>query len=82
MNPQTTKVKNGKIMLPKQLRRAWEKAEVFITGEKDTLLIKRLKSPSFTEMLNEFRKIGKNISKKDVEEAIKWVRRKEEGTRR
>jgi len=74
MVTQTTKIKNGNIALPEKLRKSWKGAEVFITGEKDTILVKRLTTPSLSEMISEFRKIGKNISKKDVKDAIKWAR--------
>jgi len=76
MVAQITKVKNGNITLPKEFRKAWKGAEVFISGEKDTILIKRVKASSFSQMLREFRKIGKKITKKDVEEAISWAKRK------
>ena len=72
----TTKIKNGIISLPKEFKKAWKEAEIFITGEKDIILIKRVKASSFSQMLNEFRKIGKKIKKKDVEEAVNWARRK------
>lgn len=77
MVTQTTKVKNGTIILPKEFRKSWKEAEVFISGEKDTIIMKRIKAPSFLEMLKEFREIGKSITKKEVREAIKWARRKE-----
>jgi len=73
---QTTKIKNGTIILPKEFRKTWKEAEVLITGEKDTILIKRMEAPSFFQMLEEFRKIGKKIKKKDVEEAINWARKR------
>ena len=76
MTTQIATIKDGKITLPTKLRKPWKKAKVFITGEKDTILIKRLVAPSLSEMVSEFREIGKNISKKDVGEAIKWARRK------
>lgn len=75
MVTQTTKIKNGTITLPKGIRKSWRGAEVLIYGEGDTLIIKRIQPPSFPEMLEEFRKIGKYITKKDVEDAIKKVRK-------
>jgi len=75
---QTTKVKNGTIILPKQFRKAWKKAEVYIDITGDTILIKRLTRPALTlkEMMDEFyRAVRKTkLSKKDVEEAIRNVR--------
>ncbi|NQU83585.1 MAG: hypothetical protein HQ536_02640 [Parcubacteria group bacterium] len=77
MTSQTIKIRNGVISLPKGLRKNWEMAEVFISGGEDAILIKKVRDPSFFQMLDEFRKIGKKLRKKDVENAIGWARRKE-----
>jgi len=42
MNRQTAKVKNGVITLPKSISKSWEKAEVFVFSEKDTLVVKKI----------------------------------------
>lgn len=79
MSKQITKVKNGTITLPEKFRKSWKGAEVFITGEKDTILIKRLTRPTLTfkEMIDEFYQAARKtkLSKKEVEEAIRSVRR-------
>lgn len=77
MATKTTKVKNGTITLPKELKKSWGGAEVYVNAGRDSIFIKRLQPPVFSEMLKEFKKIGKYISKKDVEEAIREVRKKE-----
>jgi len=69
------KVKNGTITLPAAIRKRWRGAHVFVAGEKDTLIIKRITSPSFSEMLDEFQQVGKGISRAQVTTAIKSVRR-------
>lgn len=78
MVTQTTKVKNGTITLPEKLRKRWREAKVFITGKKDTILIKRLTKPALTlkEMMDEFYQVTRKakISKKDVDETIRSVR--------
>lgn len=76
MVTQTTKVKNGTIVLPREIRKAWERAEILVSGGKETILIKKVSIPSLSQMLDEFRKIGKKIKKEDVKEAIEWARRK------
>lgn len=43
MNPQTTKVKNGRILLPRELHKAWQEAEVSVRVLKNKILIERLK---------------------------------------
>lgn len=79
MNPQTTKVKNGKITLPRELRKSWEKADVFIEFSGDTIFIKRLSKPTLTlkEMMDKFRWAARktSLSRKDVEKAIQEVRK-------
>jgi len=79
MATQTTKVKNGTIVLPRKFRKAWKKAEVYIDITGDTILIKRLTKPTLTfkEMMNEFYQAARKtrLYKKDVEEAIREVRK-------
>lgn len=76
MTIQTTKIKNGTVILPKQLQKDWKEAEVYIFTSKDYISIKRMQAPSGLQMLKEFRKVGQNISKKDVGKAIEWARGK------
>lgn len=75
---QTTKVKNGTIVLPRQFRKSWKKAEVYLNIAGDTILIKRLTKPALTfkEMMDELRRAARKtkLLKKDVEEAIREVR--------
>lgn len=84
MVTKTAKIKNGTLTLPTELLKSWRNAEVYLTGERDNLFIKRLSKPSFSlsEMLDEFKKIGKNISRKEIEGAIRVVRQDENQTRR
>lgn len=42
---QTITVKNGTITLPKVLQRKWQKAEVFVLPDDDTLVLKKLRKP-------------------------------------
>ena len=79
MTSQTTTIKNGTIVLPKAIRKAWQGAEVYITAFGDNLFVYKLTSckMNFTEMVEEMRKAARKagITKKDVEEAIREVRR-------
>lgn len=45
MTTKTLKVKNGTIVLPKELKKAWKMAEVFIFPSEDTLIIKKIQKP-------------------------------------
>lgn len=69
-----TKISGGSITLPRELKEVWQNAEVYIRGDNDSILIKRLNSPKFLEMLDELNKIGRVIPKKIVNEALKSVK--------
>lgn len=71
MTTQTGKVKNGAIKLPQELRSLWENAEVYISGERDRISIKRLTSAPLSQMLDDLNKAGKDISQEDIDEALK-----------
>ena len=76
----TIRVQNGAIILPKELKKTWQNASIFIEGSSDTISIKRLSKPelSFSEMMNEFQKAAKKskITKENVEKAINLTRKK------
>lgn len=74
MSPKTLKIKQGKIHLPKQIQDDWENAEIFVKFDTDSIYIKKISSPSFKEFRKRFKKAGKLISKKDLDEAIKQTR--------
>ena len=77
MVTQTVKIKNGSIALPERLRKFWKGAEVFITGEKDTLVIKKIVKPTLSQLRPKLKQLGKIITQKDIKKAILEVRRKE-----
>ena len=82
----TTVKKDGSLKLPKSAQRAWKGAKVSMRlyGSGDTLLIKRV-SPSFSldtvarEMRSAAKKAG--ITQKDVDDAIRTIRKKGERIR-
>ena len=77
MTTKTTKVKNGTLTLPKELRKAWKEAEVFIFPSEDTLIVKKIQKPleidwkKYEEKLSKGRK---RISPKIINEATKWAK--------
>jgi len=76
MVTQTTKVKNGMIVLPKGLRKTWKRTEVFIFPNKDTLIIKKIQKP-----LSRLSELASRISlpkmtKKEIEKEIQAYRKK------
>ncbi len=74
METQITKIKNGSIQLPKELRSSWKGSKVWMDAVGDTLVVKRLTRPSFGEMLKGFRSAGKGLSHKDIADAARWAR--------
>lgn len=77
MNPQTTKVKNGTIVLPERLRRIWEGVDVLITPERDKIVIEKRERRIFSKETEEkLRVLGRKITKKDIQAAVDWARGK------
>ena len=75
MTSQTTKIKNGIIVLPPNLRRAWKEGEVFIFPNKDTLIIKKLQR-SVSRLSKIASKISsKRMSQKEIEKEIQAFRK-------
>ena len=77
MTVKTTKILNGAITLPKELRRGWKGADVILRSSDDTIVVKKMQKVPFWETWQKLRavNVNKKVSKKDVETAIKWARR-------
>lgn len=74
MTVQTSKVKDGTIQLPEELRSVWENADVYITSERDRISIKRLSSTPLATMLDEMNEVGKGLNQDDIDEALRSAR--------
>lgn len=74
MTTKTGKVKNGVIRIPRELLAVWENADVYITGERDQISIKRLSSPALGTMLDEMNKAGKDLGKDTLNDALRSAR--------
>jgi len=74
MAAQTLKLKNQTLTLPKD----WRGREIFVRRYKDTIVIKKVEKPGFLlfnkDTEKKLRTLGKKITKKDIEEAIRWAR--------
>jgi hypothetical protein len=70
----TTKVKNGSIALPKDIRKTWQNAEVMILPGADSVYIKRLKQPTLSELKPKLKQAGRKITQKDINEAVTWAK--------
>ena len=76
MTIQTTKVKNGMIILPKELRKTWKKVDVFIFPNEDTLIIKKIQKP-FPKLSDLASRISSpKMSQKEIEKEIQAYRKK------
>lgn len=75
MITQTTKIKEGKILLPPEARKDWKDAEVFVKTSEDTIVIKKIKKTPFWETWEKMRKAGKKITQEDIKNAVTWARR-------
>lgn len=72
----TTILKNGTLVLPQKLQKQWRGAQVYISAGTDDLFIKKMQTPTLTQMLDAFNKIGQQIPKRYLKEAIKAARSK------
>lgn len=79
LNTMTTatiaKIKNGKLSLPKKVQKSLRETEVAILPLEDGFYVKKISKPSFETLRPRLLKLGKLISKKDINEAIRWARR-------
>ena len=71
----TLTVKDGIITLPKKLKKAWGNTRVFVLPSEDTLYLKKVEKPSLEELEPKLRKLGRLISQKDIDNAVKWARK-------
>ncbi len=75
MTFQMAKIKNGTVTLPKEFRKRWVGANVVITSNRDSFVVKRLMQPSLSHMKVALKAVGKRISQKDIDNAVVAVRR-------
>lgn len=63
------------IPIPKEARQDWQNKQVVIQVAGDTIVIKRIEPPTWGEMLPKLRRIGKQIPRKKLQDAIHWARK-------
>jgi len=73
-----TKIKNGKITLPKELQEEWKNGEVVFTPAAGGFLVKSITPPSLTAISKKLSKAAAKagITAKDVNKAVAWARKK------
>ncbi len=63
-------LKNQTLTLPKE----WLGSDVFIRRYNDTIVIKKMETPKFWETWKKIKPLTKDISKKEIEQAVKWAK--------
>jgi hypothetical protein len=74
---QLTKVANGSILLPPQVRKSWREADIYVSASDDTIVAKRLfKSGDLfnADTVKKLRRLGRKITRRDLEAAVTWAR--------
>ncbi len=77
MTTQTGKIKNGAIVLPRSLRKAWQKTDVLVFTADDTLIIKKVQKPLGTAWQEYGAKLARNrkkIPSRLLNEAARWAK--------
>lgn len=71
-----TKLKNNSVRLPKNAVKSWRNAQVVLSVSDETIILKRVAKPNFFETWRKLKKVGRMISQKDIDNAVKWARAK------
>lgn len=77
MTTQTTKVRNGNISLPEEIRKSWKGADVFIFPSNDTLIVKKIQKPLEAEWQkyeSKLKKSWRKLSTKTIDKAVNWAK--------
>ena len=71
-----TKIKNGKIILPKELQEQWPEGEVVFMRSPGGFMVKSITPPSLTSLSKRLSRAAKKtgITQKDVDDAVAWAR--------
>jgi hypothetical protein len=73
-----TKIRNGKITLPKELRQEWNDGEVVVMRSASGFFVKSLTPPSLTAVARRLTRAARQrgIKPSDVTRAVAWARKK------
>ena len=71
----TTAIKNGSLVLPNRIRKAWaDKGELVLIFEKDRLVVQPLEA-EWQDYESKLKRVGRKISPTLINEAVSWARR-------
>lgn len=69
----------GTITFPKEVQEYWKKywkgADVYVNVMDDTVILKKMYNPSFSELEPKLKKLGRLIKQKDIDETVREVRK-------
>ncbi|OGY91526.1 MAG: hypothetical protein A3H70_05365 [Candidatus Komeilibacteria bacterium RIFCSPLOWO2_02_FULL_48_11] len=69
------KLKNGAIDLPRELKKSWEGAQVFMSTSQNSIIINRIQStPSLKDLRPKLQALGKMITQEEIDDAVRDVR--------
>lgn len=72
----TTEIKNGSLVLPNRIRKAWEdKGELVLIFEQDRLVVQPVEA-EWQSYEDKLKRAGRKISPTLINEAVAWARRR------
>ena len=72
----TSKIRNGSIPLPAELRKTWKGMPIFLIVSGDTLTVKRMgPPPTLGELKPILKEVGKRVTQKDIDKAVAEARK-------
>lgn len=74
--PKTITITGDSIPLPKRLAKKWQGRDVLLKEEEGALVILPEPPRSLRELLPLLREAGKRITRRDLDEAVRWARAK------
>lgn len=77
MTTQTVKLNKEKVdFLPKELQKAWEGADVFVTANEQSIVFSRMRQPEpeFWKTWEKLKQAGSDITEQDIDDAVRDVR--------
>ncbi len=75
MTTQTLQFENRTMTLPRSAPRAWKDAKVSVRMTDDSIVIYKVGAPTLADLEPKLREIGKRITQKDIDAAVRAVRK-------
>lgn len=74
-----TKVRGGTIAIPREIQKSWAGADIYLRFSDNSVIIKKISAPKKLfekKTVAALKELGKKISQKDIQDAVKWARKK------